>query len=149
MQEKLAKDGKYTVDSQILEKIQEIFYGGCCDDAQTKDTINQIFKDYGYLCDTHTAVAVKVYKDYVDSTGDDSLTVIASTASPYKFAADVLESLGQATADNDFETLEKLMQISGVQIPAPSANLKGKTPRFSNVCEKENLDTTIFDFLKI
>ncbi|MBQ7045754.1 MAG: threonine synthase [Clostridia bacterium] len=149
LQEKLAKDGKYTVDSQILEKIQEIFYGGCCDDAQTKDTINQIFKDYGYLCDTHTAVAVKVYKDYVDSTGDDSLTVIASTASPYKFAADVLESLGQATADNDFETLEKLMQISGVQIPAPIANLKGNTPRFSNVCEKENLDTTIFDFLKI
>lgn len=149
LQNKLSKDGKYTVDSEILQKIQEIFYGGCCDDEQTKDTINNVFKKYGYLCDTHTAVAVKVYEDYVKQTGDDSLTVIASTASPYKFAADVLASLGKEADQDDFKTLENLKEVSGVEIPTPIANLKGKTPRFKNVCEKENLDKMIFEFLNI
>ena len=69
--------------------MQQHFYGGCCDDKATTQTINDIFKDYGYLLDTHTAVAVNVYKQYLKETDDKRPVVIASTASPYKCAQNV------------------------------------------------------------
>ncbi|MBO5104404.1 MAG: threonine synthase, partial [Ruminococcus sp.] len=83
---KLSAEGRYEVSDEIKAKISEEFFAGFCDDVQTKNTIHEIYEKYSYTCDTHTAVAVKVYEDYKKLTGDTTKTVIASTASPYKFS---------------------------------------------------------------
>ena len=88
--EALAKTGKYTVGADVLAKLQSEFAAGCADDAATAAAIRGVYRETGYLCDTHTAVAVNVYRDYAAKTGDRTPTVIASTASPFKFANSVL-----------------------------------------------------------
>ena len=88
--EALAKAGKYTVGADVLAKLQSEFAAGCADDAATAAAIRGVYRETGYLCDTHTAVAVNVYRDYAAKTGDRTPTVIASTASPFKFANSVL-----------------------------------------------------------
>ena len=90
----LAKEGRYEVSDDVKKALSEEFCAGFCDDEQTKATIKEIYDKYSYTCDTHTAVAVKVYEDYKKATGDDTVTVIASTASPYKFSGSVLSAIG-------------------------------------------------------
>lgn len=94
----LAEKGTYEVTDAVKAKLTEQFYGGFCDDAETKATIAELYQKYGYTCDTHTAVAVKVYEDYRKETGDTTKTLIASTASPFKFSASVLDALGKKPA---------------------------------------------------
>ncbi len=147
LQKDLSENGKYTVSNEVALSFKDIFYGGCCDDDMTKATINKTFKDNKYLCDTHTAVAVNVYNDYVSKTGDDRPTVIASTASPYKFANSVLEGLGEALEDNEFENVEKLSAVSGVEIPSPIDALRNAIPRFNNVCEKQDMAKVVINNL--
>ena len=89
----LEKDGKYQV-SDSIRKGMSCFYGGFADEDETKQAIAEMYEKYGYLIDTHTAVAYKVYEDYRKTSGDDTPAVIASTASAYKFAASVAEALG-------------------------------------------------------
>jgi len=98
----LAEKGTYEVTDAVKAKLTEQFYGGFCDDAETKATIAELYQKYGYTCDTHTAVAVKVYEDYRKETGDTTKTLIASTASPFKFSASVLDALGKKPADGRF-----------------------------------------------
>ncbi len=96
---RLSSEGKYEVSDEIKACLKNDFVGGYATDGETKAAILDTYKRYGYLIDTHTGVAVKVYNDYVAATGDTTETVIVSTASPYKFAADVLDavdSTGQA-----------------------------------------------------
>ena len=90
----LSKEGTYTVSDAVKAALQADFCAGFCDDAQTKATIREIYDEYSYTCDTHTAVAVKVYREYKAATGDTTKTLIASTASPFKFSASVLEGGG-------------------------------------------------------
>ncbi len=136
----LSKDGKYTVSEEIKNKIKEEFYGGCANDEETLKTIGDVFLKYGYLIDTHTAVAMKVYEDYKKETGDDTVNVIVSTASPYKFAAGVLTAIGGNTEEKDgFEILEELSVKSNTEIPTPLASLRNKEVRFSTVCDKEEM----------
>lgn len=91
---KLNTEGSYKVAEDVFAKIEAEFDAGCCDDSHAADTINKLWKDENYLCDTHTAVAVRVYEDYRARTGDETPTVIASTASPFKFCRSVIEALG-------------------------------------------------------
>ena len=106
---KLSSEGKYTVSDSVKEKLQADFWGGFCDDEQTAATIKKTFEEYGYLCDTHTAVAVKVYQDYTAETGDKTKCIIASTASPYKFNDAVLAAItDQEIPADPFEQAEML-----------------------------------------
>ena len=89
----LKTDGSYTADSSIMEKLTEKFFGGCCDEVSTRKTIKDIYEQSAYLSDTHTAVAINVYGQYVEKTGDKTPVILASTASPYKFSKSVLSSL--------------------------------------------------------
>ena len=89
----LKSEGKYEVSDDVKAVINEKFYGGFCDDKNTEATIHEMFEQDKYLCDTHTAVAINVYKQYVEETGDKTPSVIASTASPYKFSKAVLEAV--------------------------------------------------------
>jgi hypothetical protein len=106
----LRENGKYTVSDDIFNQIKELFWAGCCDDYYTKVQIYNTNNQYGYTVDTHTSVAIDVYKQYKEQTGDNTKTVIASTASPYKFAANVLDALGKAASDDEFATVEEWKQ---------------------------------------
>ena len=148
-QKSLKETGKYQVDADVKAKLDELFYGGYCDDEKTKATIKTVYDKYGYLCDTHTAVAISVYEDYRAETGDDRPVVIASTASPYKFAASVLEALGGKASEDEFETVEQLSKLTNTNPPAPIKTLRGKQVRFNNICEPETMDDAVLGYLNI
>lgn len=136
----LAKDGKYEVNDTVKEKLNKEFYGGFCDDEQTKKTIRDIYEKFSYTCDTHTAVAVKVYEDYKRETGDSTKTVIASTASPYKFSVSVLEAIEKRKSDLDeYDMVDKLCVLSKLSVPSALATLKNKPEKFSDSIEKNQM----------
>lgn len=129
----LAKDGKYEVNDEVKQLLAKDFAAGFCDDADTKKTISEIFEKYSYTCDTHTAVAVKVYEEYKAATGDNTKTLIASTASPYKFSASVLEAIQGKKSDMDeYSMIDELNRISKLDIPQSLAELKNKERRFKD-----------------
>ena len=149
LQEQLSKDGKYTVSDELKAKINEIFFAGCCDDEATLKTIKETFNEYGYLCDTHTAVAVNVYNQYEKVTGDKRPVLIASTASPYKFAKSVLSAVSDKTADDEFAVVRLLSEITNTAVPSPIAALENATVRFGDVCEKDKMRDTVLSCLGI
>ena len=143
----LRRTGVYQLDQRELSALQEEFSGGCCDDRQAADTIRQTFERYSYLCDPHTAVAVKVWEDYRKETGDGTKTVILSTASPYKFADTVLAALGQPVPEDDFDRLEALEKLSGLPAPAALTGLKDAPCRFPDVCGAGEMGERVRKFL--
>lgn len=147
----LSKDGKYRVSPQLIEKIQEEFSAGYCDEKCVDETIKHNFDDYKYLCDTHTAVAVDVYENYVKETGDDIPTVIDSTASPYKFSKSVLTALlgGKTPSLSEFDMVDELNKVSDFDVPKPLKALKDKKVRFTDVCDKENMSEMVFKLLNL
>lgn len=148
-QNNLKETGKYEVDSEVKQKLDELFFGGYADDEKTKKTICSVKEKYDYLCDTHTAVAISVYEDYKAKTGDNRPVVIASTASPYKFAASVLDALGVKASSDEFETVEMLSKKTDTVPPKPITELKGKKVRFNNICSPETMEQAVLDNLKI
>ena len=145
----LATDGKYEVTDEVKAMLRDEFYAGCCDDAQTKACIKDIYDKYSYTCDTHTAVAVKVYQDYREATGDTTKTIIASTASPYKFSGSVLEALGVDTDTDEFGLVDKLAEASKIPVPASLAELKDKDIRFKEIIDKTEMKEFVFKSLGI
>ena len=144
----LTTDGEYTVSDEVKAKINAEFYGGFCDEKGTADTIKEHFGKYHYLCDTHTAVAVKVYEDYVKETGDKTVSVIASTASPYKFSHSVLPCIYDGAAPSDeFETVDKLNEVSGLAIPSSLKALKTKPVLHKTSVDKSQMRDFIKGFL--
>ncbi len=140
LMQELARDGRYAVSEAVLQRLQQHFVAGCADDRETAETIADTFSKFNYLCDPHTAVAVKVYTDYYRQTGDLTKTVIVSTASPYKFSGDVLKALApQETADDAFAVLDRLEEKTGLAAPRQLKELREKPVRFSQVCEKEEM----------
>ena len=149
IQSQLATDGKFTVNSTVLSKLQNLFYGACCDDEGTLKTIKNTFDEYGYLCDTHTAVAVNAYEQYLASTGDNRPVVIASTASPYKFAKSVLSALTNDIPNSEFDTVDALSELSHTAVPAPLAELKNATVRFKDIYNKNDMYAAVCNCLEI
>ena len=146
---KLSSEGKYAVSDSVKEKLQADFWGGFCDDQETAETIKKTFNEYGYLCDTHTAVAVKVYQDYTAQTGDKTKCIIASTASPYKFNDAVLAAItDEAIPADPFEQAEMLSRISGTTPPASLMELKTKKVRFTDSVEKQQMVEKVKEMLK-
>lgn len=148
---RLSADGKYTVSSDVMEKIQQMFDAGYTAEDKVDETIKYQFDNYGYLCDTHTAVAVRVYDEYVKNTGDNIPTVIDSTASPYKFSASVLNAITDEDLDglDEFDMVRELNRITGVEVPAPIASLKDKKVRFTDVCDREDMSNMVFKLLDL
>ena len=143
-QKSLSETGEYTVASEVFEKLKALYFGGCCDDEKTLKTIKEVYDKYNYLCDTHTAVAVSVADDYKKVEGNNRPVVIASTASPYKFAASVLKAIEpDVNMDDEFKMVEKLSKITGTKVPEPIMNLNTATVRFNNVCEKKDIKSVV------
>lgn len=147
----LAETGKYEVSDAVKAKLSDLFYGGFCDDDATKATIHDIYQKYGYTCDTHTAVAVKVYQDYQKETGDTTKTLIASTASPFKFSASVLDALGKMPADStdEYDMVELLHEASSLEIPQSLAALKTKPRRFTGSIDKSEMQQFVLSELHL
>ncbi len=147
---KLSAEGKYEVSDDVKAKLSEEFCAGFCDDEQTKATIHEIYEKYSYTCDTHTAVAVKVYEDYKKSTGDATKTIIASTASPYKFSAAVLEAIEGKTSDiSEYEKVDRIAELSDIPVPSALADLKNKPERFNDVIDKNDQKAYVLKTLGI
>ncbi len=149
LQKDLAEKGRYTVPADIKAKIDELFYGDCCDDLGTLKTIRETFEKYNYLCDTHTAVAVNVYNKYVEKTGDRRPTVIASTASPYKFAKNVLAAVSDEKVSGEFETVRLLSRLTNTPVPKPIEALETAKVRFKGVCEKQDMLKEVYKALGV
>lgn len=146
----LASDGKYTVTDDVFAKIKDLFVAGYCDDDATKATIKKVFESDKYLCDTHTAVAVNVYEAYKERTADETDTVIASTANPYKFSADVLEAvIGERSSGSEFSVVSELSVATNEPVPPQLANLSEKAVRFKGVCEKSQMIDEVYKMLGI
>lgn len=139
IQSQLQQNGKFEVKKQVFDKLQNLFYGAYCNDENTLKTIKDIFDKYGYLCDTHTAVAVDAYKQYLNDTGDNRPVLIASTASPYKFAKSVLSALTSDIPADEFDTVDALSDFTNTQIPTPLAELKNAVVRFNDVYDKQDM----------
>ena len=139
LMQKLNKEGFYQVPAELLAQIQAEFWGGCCDDAGAKRTIGKAFKETGYLCDTHTATGWAVAEDYRAQTGDGRPMVVLSTASPYKFPAAVLSALEENNEPDEFEKMNRLQELTGVQIPANLASVRYKKDLHTDVISKEEM----------
>ncbi len=143
----LKETGRYEISEEVRTKLCENFYGGSIDDVKTKEIIKKYFDKYGYTMDTHTAVAVGVYEDYVKKTGDTVKTVIMSTASPFKFGSSVLEALGDKTDITDCRLLDMLKDKTGMDMPASLARLATAEVRFSDVFDKDKMKNVVSSFL--
>ena len=145
--EALAKDGRYEVSETIKAALREQFWGGFCDEAGTAAAIGDFYKK-GYLMDTHTAVAASVMERYRRETGDQTVTVFVSTASPYKFCNHVLTAIGETPAGDGVELLDQLNAVTGAAVPRRLAALKGRKRRFDLTCGKPDMDRVVLDFLR-
>ncbi|HEX7561216.1 MAG TPA: threonine synthase [Candidatus Humimicrobiaceae bacterium] len=133
----LAKTGTFSIDESMRDKLAS-FWGGYATEAQTFEAIGQAYREHKYLIDTHTAVGYFVYKDYLESTSDKTKTVIASTASPFKFPGSVLKAIsGDFSAYenlDEFEMLSKLSEITGLKIPKSLQGMAQKQILHDSVC---------------
>jgi threonine synthase len=142
----LSTKGKYEITDEVKSKLKEDFYAGYCDDNQTKATIKKIFEKYSYTCDTHTAVAVKVSEDYKKETNDTTKTIIASTASPYKFTESVIEAIDiSKKTEDEYEMVNVLNSISNINIPESLAELKNKPLLHSDSIEKTEMKNYVIN----
>jgi len=150
--EGLRADGKYSVDPATRKKISSVFWGGFSTESETMKTIEAIYKEYNYVIDTHTAVAVDVYDKYVISTGDITKTVIASTASPFKFNESVVKSIfgdGAAEGKSEFELLKVLADKCKISIPEGLRDLDKKPVKHNKLCDKSGMKDIVKDILKV
>lgn len=147
LMQQLDTEKVYEVSDQIKDGLK-VFYGGYADVDATNEAIGRMYKENGYLMDTHTAVAYKVYEDYKAETGDTTPTIIASTASAYKFAESVAKSIGLGDAENGFRYVERLAAETGVRVPKGLKDLDKKEIRHTGVIDIDQMMATVEDAVK-
>lgn len=147
--DELKRSGQYSIDRKIRTALDNIFWAGCCDEDATKAEIGKVWKENGYLMDTHTAVASQVLEQYRKASKyNHEYVVIVSTASPFKFCNAVLESIGEEGEPDGLDALDKLTAVTHVPAPMPLAKLRGAEVRFNDVCSKEGMPSVVEAFLK-
>lgn len=145
----LGSSGIYSITDAMKEKLED-FYGNYADEEETAETIRRIYEDTGYVLDTHTAVAACVFDKYQKETKDRSVTVIASTASPYKFTRSVMTAIDDRYQEmEDFELVDKLCQLSGTEIPGAIREIQEAPILHEHVCEREEMKQAVMKFLGI
>ena len=144
----LSETGRYQVSDRIRDRLQKCFKGYFCDDKETQRTIRTMFDKYGYLIDTHTAVAFSALEQYRRETGDNTPAIVASTASPFKFCNSVLEALGETGIASGLDALDQLSAKTGQPAPAPLAGLRDMAVRFTRVVEKDHMVDAVRSLLE-
>jgi len=143
----LSQNGKYEITDNMRQQLSD-FYGGFATEDETAATIRKVFESNGYLMDTHTAVASSVYSKYVEETGDKTVTVIASTASPFKFTRSVMNALGKGDESKDnFALADELSEVSGVAIPEAVSSIRTAEIRHKTVVDKADMLKAVCNFL--
>ena len=145
----LSEGGEYTITEEMKAQLDD-FYGNFCSEKETADAISEIYKDSNYVIDTHTAVAAGVYKKYVSETEDHLPTVIASTASPYKFTRSVMDALGEDHKDlDDFGLVDALSALSKVPVPRAVEEIRTAPVLHDRVVDAADMPAAVRDILNI
>lgn len=145
----LSGTGKYDITEEMKAQLKD-FYGNYASEAETAETIKALYENCGYVIDTHTAVAATVYDKYVKETGDNTKTVIASTASPYKFTRSVMEAIDSKYASmGDFELVDELTKLANVPVPNAIEEIRSAEVRHNNICEVDEMQQVVKNFLKM
>lgn len=149
LMESLSSDGNYEITSQMREQLKD-FYGNFASEEETAAAIKKIFEDEGYLMDTHTAVAASVYEKYKKDTEDTTPTVIASTASPYKFTRSVMDAIGDGSdAMTDFQLVDELSRLSRTPVPKAIEEIRTAPVLHHTVVEVSQMEETVKNILGI
>ena len=147
----LSSEGKYEITAEMKEQLKD-FYGNYTTEAETAEVIKDLYEKTGYVIDTHTAVAAGVYHKYLKETNDtDTKTVIASTASPYKFTRSVMDAIDKEKYDSmtDFELVDELSRISNVKVPQAIEDIRSAKVLHDTVCEVDEMESVVKKFLNI
>ena len=143
MMDALKTTGKYTITDEMKSKLAD-FTGGWASEEDTAKEIKRVFDETGYVMDTHTAVASSVYHTYKEKTNDDTKTIIASTASPYKFGTSVMSAIDKKYEGmDDFALIDELCKTSGVKIPNAVEEIRTAPVLHDTVCETEDMQKTV------
>ncbi len=147
LMDQLKKDKKYEVTDEIKAKIKGQFWTSYCSESDTSQTVKKVYEEEGYLLDTHTAVAYKVYEDYVKATGDKSKSVILSTASPFKFTGSVYKALFGQTDTDELKLMAELSHQTGVEVPKQIEGLADRKIIHERFCRPETMSNEILNIL--
>lgn len=144
----LSSNGEYTITKEMMEKLS-CFVGGYASEAETAANIKKVFDKAGYIMDTHTSVASCVYYDKAKDAG--LKTVIASTASPYKFTRSVMDAIDKEKYDSmtDFELVDELSKIANVKVPQAIEDIRSAEVLHKTECDVEDMPKTVKAFLNI
>ena len=140
----LKDEGVYTAPESLMEEMREHFWAGCADDRRALEAIGEVWREHGYLMDTHTAVGWAVMEDFKAQEDNGWVNVVLSTASPYKFSRDVLSAISDAQPESGFGAMDMLHEITKVPVPAPLAALRDMAPRFNDCVDKD----AMLDYVK-
>ncbi len=145
----LQETGSYCISEEMRARLKD-FYGNFASEEETASIIGEIYRDAGYIIDTHTAVAAAVYQKYKKETGDVAKTVIASTASPYKFTRSVMTAIDEKYSDRpDFELVDELQALSNVIVPKAIEDIRVASVVHKTVCEVDKMQSVVREFLKM
>ena len=142
----LSENGCYSLTSEELSVIQADFCGYYCDEEKTRGAIQTAWHRHHYLCDTHTAVGYGAALEYLSEEGSGHRVLLASTASPYKFACDVYQALLDRPATDDLAALDELARETSTEIPAPLSGIGSRALRFSDVISPEEMASVTLAF---
>ena len=143
----LSTNGKYTVSDEVKKTISDNFIGYSSGEEATAATLKEFYDKYGYLADTHTSVALNCAEQYISQTNDNKKMIVASTASPYKFAADVYKSITGSAATSDTAALDELAALTGTEITYPLLNLTERKVNFDTVIDSDKMLEEVYKFM--
>ena len=145
----LKTKGSYAITGEMKANLAD-FAAGYATEEQVAKTIHDIYEDTGYVMDTHTAVAATVYKAYREDSKDDRKTVIASTASPYKFAGSVMSAIdSKYKGQDDFKLIEELQKVSGTELPNAIKEIMNAEIRHNTECDVNQMEQTVKNILGV
>lgn len=150
LMKELSETGKYTVTPEMKEKLTD-FYGNYTSEKETGEAIKKLYEDTGYVIDTHTAVAAGVYDKYKEATGDTATkTVIASTASPFKFTRSVMDAIDpKYDSMTDFELVDELSKLGNVKVPNAIEEIRDAKILHNTVCDVDQMENTVKKMLGV
>lgn len=145
----LSSEGKYSITEDMKEELKD-FYGNYGSEEETAAIIKKIYEETGYVIDTHTAVAAAVYDKYTKETGDTTKSVIASTASPFKFTRSVMNAINpKYDSMDDFTLVDELSEIANVNVPNAIEEIRTAEVLYNTVCEVDEMKSVVEKFLGI
>lgn len=149
LMEALKIDGVYEITPEMKEKLSD-FEGGYSTEEETKETIGGTYKSTGYVMDTHTAVAAHVSRAYRDASKDQKKMLVASTASPYKFARSVMTAIDEKYDElEEFALIDELEKVSGVAIPNAIEEIRNAQIRHTKECDVDKMKETVKEILGV